>query len=122
MQTRCLMAIPIKIECDCGQRYAFDVEPVNGRMPSAIACPTCGADGTVAANEIISQQVPAQPAAPPIRRIDSASPIRPTAPAPAAPAASTATISSSPANVAAVTAARIARLQKIDPKQMEHEA
>jgi hypothetical protein len=46
--------VPVKIECDCGQHYAFDVEPVNGRMPSAIACPGCGADGTAAANAILS--------------------------------------------------------------------
>jgi len=45
----------IKIECGCGQRYAFDVEPVNGQMPYTIACPICGADGTSAANEVIAQ-------------------------------------------------------------------
>lgn len=50
--------MPIKISCGCGQRYAFDVEPVNGRMPSAVACPVCGADGTVAANQIIAQSLP----------------------------------------------------------------
>jgi hypothetical protein len=47
----------IKIECGCGQRYAFDVEPVNGLMPYTVACPICGADGTGAANEVISQSV-----------------------------------------------------------------
>lgn len=46
--------IPVKIECECGQHYAFEVEPVNGRMPSAIVCPGCGGDGTVAANDVIS--------------------------------------------------------------------
>ncbi len=111
------MAIPIKIECDCGQRYAFDIEPVNGQMPSAVACPACGADGTTTANEIISQQIPAAPAASPIRRIDSPNPIRPIAPA--APAT---TISAAPTSVASITAARISRLQQVDPKQMEHEA
>jgi hypothetical protein len=47
----------IKIECGCGQRYAFDVEPVDGRMPYTVACPICGADGTGAANEVIAQSV-----------------------------------------------------------------
>src|SRR5678815_1353274 len=47
--------IPIKIQCSCGQHYAFEIEPVNGRMPSPVACPACGADGTDAANEIIEQ-------------------------------------------------------------------
>ena len=53
--------IPIKIQCECGQRYAFEIEPVDGRMPSPIACPGCGADGTAAANAIIAQDVTAQP-------------------------------------------------------------
>jgi hypothetical protein len=63
--------IPIKIQCGCGQRYAFDVEPVNGRMSSAVACPVCGVDGTAAANEMIAQTFAAQPAAapPPITRL-----------------------------------------------------
>jgi hypothetical protein len=47
----------IKIECGCGQRYAFDVEPVNGGMPYTVACPICGADGTGAANEVIAQSL-----------------------------------------------------------------
>src|SRR5438270_9582386 len=58
--------IAIKIECHCGQHYAFDVEPVNGRMPAPVACPACGADGSGAANEIIAQRlgapVPVTPA------------------------------------------------------------
>ncbi len=48
------MVIPIKIICPCGQKYAFDVSPVNGRMPAPIRCPRCGADGTTVANAIIS--------------------------------------------------------------------
>ena len=54
--------IPIKIQCGCGQRYAFDAEPVEGRMASPVVCPACGADGTAAANELIAQSQ-AQPAA-----------------------------------------------------------
>jgi len=53
--------IPIKIECQCGQRFAFDVEPIHGRMPAPVACPECGADGTAAANAILAQIAPAQP-------------------------------------------------------------
>jgi len=49
--------IPIKIQCGCGQRYAFDVEPVNGRMPARVACPACGVDGTAAANDLIAQSL-----------------------------------------------------------------
>jgi len=49
--------IPIKIQCDCGQRYAFEVEPVGGRMPKGVVCPACGADGTTAANAAIAQSL-----------------------------------------------------------------
>lgn len=71
--------MPIKIECACGQHYAFDVEPVNGRMPSQIACPACGADGTDAANDFISRQLAAVPApAPsPVRLAVAANPTQP---------------------------------------------
>jgi hypothetical protein len=46
--------MPVKIQCGCGQRYAFDIEPFCGRMPFSVACPVCGADGTGAANEVIA--------------------------------------------------------------------
>ena len=47
----------IKIQCGCGTRYKFDVEPVNGRMPVKVQCPSCTADGTPSANEIIRQSI-----------------------------------------------------------------
>ena len=56
--------ISLKLQCSCGQKFAFDVEPVNDRMPSAVQCPACGKDATQAANEQIAQRVPA--AAPPV--------------------------------------------------------
>ena len=72
--------IPIKIQCGCGQKYAFDAEPVNGQMATAIACPVCGVDGTPAANEIIAQTLAAQPT---VTRLHSAAaPARVEAPAP----------------------------------------
>ncbi len=48
----------LKVVCNCGQKYAFDVEPVNGRMPVAVNCPACGVDGTPAANNILAQMFP----------------------------------------------------------------
>jgi len=59
--------IPIKIVCHCGQKYAFDVQPVNGRMPVAVNCPVCGRDGTIAANESIRKMLhgKTQPLPPP---------------------------------------------------------
>lgn len=61
--------VPVKIQCACGQRYAFDVEPILGQMPSPVACPGCGADGTAAANACLAQTSPAPPvvAAAPMR-------------------------------------------------------
>lgn len=50
--------IPVKIQCACGQPYAFEVEPILGQMPSAVACPGCGADGTPAANAYLAQSRP----------------------------------------------------------------
>jgi len=54
--------VPVKIVCSCGQKYSFDVYPLNGRMPSPIRCPVCGVDGTTIANEIIALALKAQPA------------------------------------------------------------
>ena len=53
--------VPVKIICSCGQKYAFDVYPLNGRMPSPIKCPVCGVDGTSVANEIIAIALQEQP-------------------------------------------------------------
>jgi hypothetical protein len=82
------MMIPIKIQCECGQRYAFDVEPVNGRMTSPVACPVCGADGTIAANAIIAQNAQPQPAVAPGTkvRLHVATPASTIQPAVSAPA------------------------------------
>src|SRR5258705_1690543 len=82
------LMIPVKVQCSCGQRYAFDVDPVDGHMPAPVKCPVCGADGTLAANELIAQALRAQPvaAAPvPAVAVATAAPtggIRPAAPPP----------------------------------------
>lgn len=52
----------IKVQCDCGQKYKFDVEPENGRMPWEVSCPVCGLSGTDKANWIISHAAPPAPA------------------------------------------------------------
>jgi hypothetical protein len=46
--------LEVKVQCDCGQRYKFEVEPANGRMPFTVNCPICGLDGTAKANEVLS--------------------------------------------------------------------
>ena len=68
--------LPIKIQCGCGQKYAFDVEPVNGQMPYTVACPICGVDGTEAANAALAQTLAASIVqAAPAMAVASASPV-----------------------------------------------
>jgi len=45
----------IKVQCLCGSKYSFEVEPVDGRMPFAVQCPACNADGTEIANQMIAE-------------------------------------------------------------------
>jgi len=45
----------LKIVCQCGQKYKFDVEPVGGRMPFTVNCPVCQADGTATANARLAE-------------------------------------------------------------------
>ncbi len=65
----------IKVQCPCETRYAFDVEPVNGRMPVRITCPNCGADGTEFANAIIAQQLAGTGESKPRVRISGGAPV-----------------------------------------------
>lgn len=57
--------IEIKILCGCGTKYKFDVEPVHGRMPVGIVCPSCGATGVTEANEQIARILGHVPPPPP---------------------------------------------------------
>jgi hypothetical protein len=75
--------VPVKIVCSCGQKYAFEVYPLNGRMPSPIQCPVCGLDSTAVADEIIALalKVTSPAALPPPPAAPAPSP-PPTAPVP----------------------------------------
>ena len=59
--------IPVKIICACGQKYAFDVEPVGGKMPVPVFCPSCAREGTLDAEQFIAKILNAktQPLPPP---------------------------------------------------------
>ena len=50
-----MSTIPVKIICACGQKYAFDVQPVGERMPVPVFCPACGRDGTGEAERFIAR-------------------------------------------------------------------
>ncbi len=52
----------IKIQCACGSRFAFEVQPVYGRMPGPVACPRCGCDHT----ETCDRQIALNLAPPPL--------------------------------------------------------
>jgi len=86
----------IKVVCDCGQKFKFDVEAVNGQMPFTVTCPACGADGTAAANAVLAQTFgapPAIPAAAPIEgRIPFNRPAQTAAPASVPPSTTSARI------------------------------
>ena len=47
----------IKIQCACGTKFAFEVTPVNGRMPQNVACPNCNASALDQANAEIQRQL-----------------------------------------------------------------
>lgn len=51
----------IKVLCDCGQKFKFDVEPINGQMPFTVNCPSCGFDKTSEANAVLAQTPAAEP-------------------------------------------------------------
>jgi hypothetical protein len=50
--------VSIQIQCTCGQAYTVEVEPVDGRVPTQVVCPTCGVDGTAAANAALAPSSP----------------------------------------------------------------
>jgi hypothetical protein len=79
----------VKVHCRCGTRFAFEVEPVNGRMPVRVKCPDCGADGTDFANEVIRQKLggAAAPLPPVAVAVTAASMPLPVPPGPAQPSA-----------------------------------
>lgn len=50
-----MSTVPVKINCACGQKYAFDVQPRRGLMPAPVQCPVCGRDGTPDANRLLAE-------------------------------------------------------------------
>ncbi len=95
----------LKVLCDCGQKFKFDVEPVDGKMPFTLNCPACNEDATAAANALIAEQITSAPPAtvaeisppPPIAPVASGLRINRSAPeAATAPPAVTATFTPPP--------------------------
>ncbi len=105
--------IPIKIQCGCGQRYAFDAEPVAGRLTIPVNCPACGTDGTAAANALLAEKLAALP--PPG---DASPKLHLSAPGATAPTSSV----SHPANHLPASAPNASQLGLVDRQQAEVEA
>ncbi len=91
----------VKILCTCGTKYSFDVDPVNGRMPAAVACPSCQTDGTEAANEFLRH---AASVAPPAVRVAPPAVAAAAPPSPVPPMAAPSPITPPPARAAGGTA------------------
>jgi hypothetical protein len=45
--------IDTKIACQCGNRFKFGMDLVNGRAPDGLVCPTCGAPATPPCNAFV---------------------------------------------------------------------
>lgn len=44
----------IMLECPCGHSFAFDEEPIRGRVGTLVSCPHCGQDRTALANDLLT--------------------------------------------------------------------
>jgi hypothetical protein len=75
----------IKVQCPCGTKYKFEVEPVNNRMPMPVSCPACGADGTALANEFLRASQTAPTPQVQVRAVPVARPVAAPAPVPRSP-------------------------------------
>src|SRR5438034_1260862 len=73
----------MKIQCQCGAKYEFQIRPEMAREPVRFVCPTCGYDASEFVNSLVRQELGANA---PIGSVTSASPLPPQAPAVARPA------------------------------------
>jgi hypothetical protein len=65
----------MKIQCACGTKIAFDIQPEMALNPVQFVCPNCGLDSSAMVNQIIRQELGVSSAPAPV----------PTAPPPTAP-------------------------------------
>lgn len=47
--------ITIKVQCPCGQKYAFEINPADALIDHSVRCPVCALDGTAAARELMAE-------------------------------------------------------------------
>ncbi len=47
----------MKVQCNCGAKYAIDVTPEMARDPVRLVCPTCNLDLSGPVNDLIRQEL-----------------------------------------------------------------
>ena len=47
----------MKVQCQCGTKYAFDVTPEMARDPVRFICPGCGLDLSAPINDLVRQEL-----------------------------------------------------------------
>jgi hypothetical protein len=47
----------MKIQCDCGAKFAFDVSPQMAGQPVKFVCPACGLDSSDRVNQLVRQEL-----------------------------------------------------------------
>src|ERR1043165_7822647 len=77
----------MKVQCNCGAKYAIDVTPDMARNPVHFVCPNCNLDLSGPINDLVRQELGVTAAAPvaQLLPVGDAAPVAP-APAPASPA------------------------------------
>ncbi len=99
----------VKIQCVCGTKFAFDVEPVNGRMPVNVNCPGCNNSALELANAEIQRQLASSAAVAVAMPAPTPTPVPAPAPADSSPSGAVRiAIPSRPAPAAPATPAPVA--------------
>src|SRR5215831_4951487 len=89
----------MKIHCDCGTKYSFDVTPEMASRPVQFVCQVCGLDSSARVNEMIRQELAALSSPAPAPVVAAAPP------PPAAPARARVAIARPAVQAESVTAA-----------------
>ncbi len=71
----------MKIQCNCGAKFAFDVTPEMIAGPVKFVCPACGLDASEYVTQLVHQQQAPVPTPAPVARATSAVPVARVAPA-----------------------------------------
>src|SRR5438093_13496803 len=51
----------MKLQCACGAKYAFEVQPEMLSKPVQFVCPSCGLDSSAFVNQLVQQELSVAP-------------------------------------------------------------